>query len=252
MRNFTTYVFLAFLLCSCTAVRPPADFKYKEIQTPYFRLASWQKITVPGGTVKIYIEGDGYAFDALGQPSHDPTPHGTLLRKIAFGDKNPNVVYLARPCQYVKDYACEQKFWTTARFAPEVIKSEAAAIRDAADGREIIFIGFSGGAQAAGLVAVTQKDIKIKKVITIAGNLDHSAWCKYHNLPPLEGSLNLADYRAEFDRIPQKHYAGGKDEVMPASLIKNFAADPALVTTVPGAAHNRGWETIYNRIRSEE
>lgn len=59
-------------------------------------------------TRKIYIEGDGRAFDIDGQPTSDPTPRGTMLREIAFGDTHPNVVYLGRPCQFVTNSACRQ------------------------------------------------------------------------------------------------------------------------------------------------
>lgn len=93
----------AVLLCGCTSLTVPPEYQYKEIETSYFRLASWQKITNPKAPYKIYIEGDGAAFRADGSVSFDPTPRSTMLREIAFGDKHPNVVYLARPCQFVKD-----------------------------------------------------------------------------------------------------------------------------------------------------
>ncbi|MDD7312777.1 MAG: alpha/beta hydrolase, partial [bacterium] len=64
-------------------------------------MASWQKITHPTAPYKIYIEGDGHAFNAHGQPTGNPTPKGTLVRELAFGDNHENVIYLARPCQYV-------------------------------------------------------------------------------------------------------------------------------------------------------
>lgn len=74
-------------------------------------LASWQKITVSAAGYKIYIEGDGYAFDVRGRATSDPTPRGTLMRELAFGDDSPNVMYLARPCQYVKSGDCAQRHY---------------------------------------------------------------------------------------------------------------------------------------------
>ena len=69
----------------------PADFVYKEVETRNFTLASRQKVTNPAAPYKIYIEGDGYAFNA---------------REPAFDDDSPNVIYLARPCQYIKSGIC--------------------------------------------------------------------------------------------------------------------------------------------------
>ena len=100
---------ILFFVAGCTAIKAPTDFVYKEIPTRGFMLASWQKITEPFGTYKIYIEGDGYAFNAHGRATQDPTPRGTLVRELAFGDNNPNVIYLARPCQYVKSPICSTR-----------------------------------------------------------------------------------------------------------------------------------------------
>ena len=93
-----------------------------------------------------------YAFNARGKATQDPTPHGTLVRELAFGDNSPNVIYLARPCQYVKSPICSKRHWTTARFSPEVINAEYEAIKNIASNNPVILIGFSGGAQVAGLV----------------------------------------------------------------------------------------------------
>ena len=61
-----------------------------------------EKVITPQ-SVKIYIEGDGHSFNAHGFPTSDPTPHSYFLREIAFADKNNQVTYLARPCQFHKD-----------------------------------------------------------------------------------------------------------------------------------------------------
>ena len=117
-------IVLILLLTGCAAVKVPPEFVYREIQTRDFTLATWQKITDPDGVYKIYIEGDGHAFNARGRATNDPTPRGTLVRELAFGDPSPNVVYLSRPCQYVKSEICSKRHWTTARFAPEIINAE--------------------------------------------------------------------------------------------------------------------------------
>ena len=127
-------------LTGCTTIKAPADFVYKEIETQNFTLASWQKVTNPAAPYKIYIEGDGYAFNTRGKATQDPTPRGTLVRELAFGDDSPNIIYLARPCQYVKSPICSKRHWTTARFAPEVINAEYEAIKNIVGNNPVILI----------------------------------------------------------------------------------------------------------------
>ena len=242
---------ILFLLSGCSNIVVSPAYVYKEILTRDFTLASWQKITNPFGTYKIYIEGDGYAFNAQGRATQGPTPKGILVRELAFGDNSPNVVYLARPCQYVKSPICSKRHWTTARFAPEVINAEYAAIKQIAGDNPVILIGFSGGAQVAGLIASTKPGLNDKKVITIACNLDHLAWTQYHNLPLLNESMNLESYRKQFAKIPQIHYVGSDDKVMPPVLVRDFVGKDDLIVEVDGAGHNEGWEEIYNNVWNE-
>lgn len=238
------------LLSACTTLEIPNTYTYKIIKTQNFDLATWQKITNADAPYKIYIEGDGNAFNASGYPSQDPTPRGTLVRSLAFQDPSSNVIYLARPCQFIKSAVCAKRHWTTARFAPEIITAEYDAVKQIAETHPVILIGFSGGAQIAGLIASAKPDLNVKKIITIAGNLNHEAWTKYHKLPPLNESLSLNDYRAKFQKIPQTHYAGEKDEVILPFLIKEFA-DPKDVIIVKGATHKKGWESIEQKIWQE-
>ena len=124
-------------LTGCTTIKVPAEFVYKEVETRNFTLASWQKVTNPAAPYKIYIEGDGYAFNARGKATQDPTPRGTLVRELAFGDDSQNVIYFARPYQYIKSPICSKRHWTTARFALEVINAEYEAIKNIADNNPV-------------------------------------------------------------------------------------------------------------------
>ena len=237
-------------LGGCVGITPPPEFVYQEIKTDTFTLASWQKISNPDLPYKIYIEGDGYAYNSHGRPSQDPTPKGTLVRELAYGDNNANVVYLARPCQYIISPICSKRHWTTARFAPEVINAEYSAIKQIAGSKPIVLVGFSGGAQVAGLVASAKPNLNVQKIITIAGNLDHVSWTDYFDLSPLDESMSLTDYKQKFISIPQVHYVGQKDKVIPPHLVKNFV-DSANVVEVDGASHNQGWEPVFSNIRNE-
>ena len=247
------FLFLSLLLFACVHNVTPTSFVYKEIKTDTFNLYSYQKILDTNEPIKIYIEGDGHAFNFHGQPTKDPTPKSSFLKNAAFSDSGENVVYLARPCQYIldKNQICSKRHWTTARFAPEIIHSTANAIKQIAGNNEVILIGFSGGAQVAGLVAVLHPDIKIKKLINIAPNLDHLAWTQYHQLPSLSESLNLADYKQLYNKIPQVHYIGGKDKNITPSLVKDFISNKSLINVVDKASHNYGWDNIIPYITKD-
>lgn len=249
------FVLLFVFLCGCYRVDIPRDFVYQEIDAGGFLLASWQKITNSYGVFKIYIEGDGASFDAYGRATNDPTPKSRLVRELAFGDGSPNVVYLARPCQYVMKGICAKRHWTTARFAPEVINAEYEAVKRIVGNNEVILIGFSGGAQVAGLVAAAKPGLRVKKLITIGGNLDHLAWTEYHGLPALNESMNLADYKENYLEILQKHYVGEKDDVVPLELVYDFVnggrEGDSLVEVVKGTSHNNGFESIYEKVWNE-
>ena len=225
------------LLTNCSSITVPSDYVYKEVETRNFTIVTWQKITNPQGVYKIYIEGDGYAFNSHGKATQDPTPRGTLVRELALGDNSPNVVYIARPCQYIKSPICSKRHWTTARFAPEIINAEYETIRQIAGNNPVVLVGFSGGAQVAGLVATAKRGLNVKKIITIAGNLDHLAWTQY---------------RTQFAKLPQIHYVGSNDEVIPLVLVRKFVGNDDLIVEVNGATHNEGWESIYNQVWSEK
>lgn len=244
-------IFLCFFLIGCKSIVIPDDFVYKKIDTEFFEIASWQKIQ-NNGAIKFYIEGDGASFDAYGLPTLDPTPRGKMIRELAFGDLSSNVVYLARPCQFILSGICSQRHWTSARFSVEVIQSMASAIKQIAKDREVILIGFSGGAQVSGLIASTKQNIKIKKIITIAGNLDHEKWTRYHKLPSLNESMNLADYKKVYSKFSQIHYVGSNDKVIPKELVYDFFDGDNFsnikIAIIEGASHSSGWEDVYQEI----
>ena len=243
-----------FLLCTllmgCAHKNPLTEFQFQTLTVPPYVLASWYRIEAPGEPVRIYIEGDGHSFDAYNRPTNNPTPHSTFLRDIAANDPHANVVYLARPCQYLQTSTCSQNDWTCARFSPQIINSMEQSVLlflKKARTNNAILIGYSGGAQVAGLIAVRHPQ-KTQKLITIAGVLDQEAWTSYHNDTPLIGSLNLRNYKEELSTIPQIHFVGEKDKVVPNSLTKEFIQDDSKIVVVPKANHQDGFGKILNDI----
>ena len=243
-------IFIILILNGCATKNPLTDFQFQTVTAPPYVIASWYRIDAPKDDLRIYIEGDGHSFDAYNNPTNNPTPRSNFLRNIAAKDPNPNVVYLARPCQYFQTSTCSQEDWTSGRFSPTIVNSMEKTILSLAkkaNANKIILIGYSGGAQIAGLVAVKHPE-KIKKVITIAGVLDQQAWTSYHGDSPLYQSLNLKDYQDTFNQIPQKHFIGEKDKVVPNHLTKEFVKNPDQIVLVKKANHQDGFEKIYQEI----
>ena len=239
---------LLLLLGACTHRHPLSHMQFQTMMVPPYVVAGWYKITQIGDPLKIYIEGDGNAFDSNGLPTDNPTPKGNFMRELAGEDPSPNVAYLGRPCQYLQTGACSEKDWTSGRFSEQIVTSmdnAVAQLMKKAKTNQVILIGFSGGAQVAGLVAVRHPE-RVKKLITIAGVLDHEAWTTYHDDMPLDESLNLSDEKAVFQTLNRVHYAGGKDDVVPESLIQDF--DPDFVVVVPKAGHGTGFSDVSNLI----
>ena len=238
-----TLLFLNLFLASCSGVVTPEIFSYQELKTDNYRFASWQKITDKTSPVRIYTEGDGHAFNYAGWPTSNPTPKGYFLRKIAFNDPNPNVVYLARPCQFVDDEKCTQTDWTTGRFSPEIVESTIQAIEKISAKRPVILIGYSGGAMLTGLVIRQNPQIKVQKWITLAGVLNHTQWTKDLNLPPLSDSLDLD----ELPNVKQHHYIGAKDKTVSPELTQKITKGQNL-TIIPNATHTKGFDDYLQEI----
>jgi pimeloyl-ACP methyl ester carboxylesterase len=160
------------------------------------------------------------------------------------------VAYLARPCQYLDaagDPSCQPEFWTSHRFAPEVIAATDQALTTLlalTSTSSLQLVGYSGGGAVAALVAAQRDDVVGLR--SVAGNLDHQLWTARHRVDPLAGSLNPVAVAARLRGLPQLHFVGGKDKVVPAVLAESFlaaqgAGSCAAVVAVAGAGHATGW-----------
>jgi len=232
MRNFVAVL----LLTGCVASHwgAPPDFGYVIVDAGEYEIATWQKITDSAAPVRIYIEGDGRAFDGHGRPTHDPTPHGRLVRDLAAADMSANVVYMARPCQYVMSSACDVTDWTDGRFSSRIIDSMTSAIQQIARGRPVVLIGYSGGAMISGLIIEQNPDLNVHEWITVAGVLNHADWTGYFGDTPLTNSLNMN----KLPRVPARHYVAERDKVVPRALSQRWGGDENLII-VPNATHNK-------------
>lgn len=226
-----------------------ADLRAASVAAPPFTLAAYVRNSDPSTPVVIYIEGDGLAWISRSQPSLDPTPRNPVGLRLAAEDHESNVIYLARPCQYVRTAACDVTYWTDRRFAEEVIRSTSAAI-DALirPGQHIHLVGYSGGGAVATMIAARRADVLSLR--TVAGNLDHDALSRYHDVSSMAGSLNPRDVAQRLVGLPQIHYVGDRDKVVPPLVSASYLhamgdTRCATIIHVDGASHDDGWVEFW-------
>lgn len=233
------------------------------VETGQFELTGYQRFADRStGEVSIYIEGDGLAFVNETTISRDPTPRDPVSLRLAVRDPSPNVAYLARPCQYqskARLSRCSYVYWTNGRFAPVTIREMNTAIDAivrASAAQRVRLYGYSGGGAAAALIAAQRNDVV--SLVTAAAPLDHGAWTRIKRFSPLDRSLDAIDVAPRLAKVPQVHFVGSDDTVVPRAVVENFAravlrnGGTARVVTVPNTDHwccwQDRWPGLYNSI----
>lgn len=214
----------------------------------------------PNKPLFIYIEGDGCAWVSKYRLSNNPTPRDPLTLKLAALDPNHNIIYIARPCQFTPlnlDKNCESKYWSQARYSLPVVQSINQVIDNfkLTKQQPVHLIGYSGGATIAGIIASQRSDIA--SIRTIAGNLDHDAVSEFHQTTKLDESLNLIDFTKDINHIPQIHYIGRNDQIIPAYVIEKFTdkinqqhnkLNCSSHTVFNNLDHYHGWEQAWQNL----
>lgn len=218
--------------------------------------------TGPGSKLLvIFIEGDGFAWARMNERSTDPTPLNPVALELAARDTSPATAWLARPCQFTGGETargCHGDLWTGARYSEQVIAASDEAIgmlKQKAGAERIALVGYSGGGAVAALIAMRRNDVIWLK--TVAAPLDTSAFTAHHKVRPLAASLNPADRAAALASLPQIHYAGAEDKVVPPSVNRSFLArmgETRCVTLkdLPGISHGEGWQEAWRGIEAEK
>lgn len=278
LQNFRFFILITSLfLSACSSIVSPdlrrqhtADLAIANgwhsqlISAPHFDLYTYFPDQFESNdNLWIYIEGDGFAWMTPTKPSSDPTPIDSLVLRLALSQDHGNAAYLGRPCQYIDAVKvnCNKRFWTEARFAPEVIEAENHAInmlKKQFGAKRLTLVGYSGGAAVALLLAARRTDVD--RLITIAGNLDHQAWTTFHRINPLSGSLNPVNEISNLKHIQQWYFAGEKDTVIPSFLAVDFAArfpitQRPLVKILPEFDHRccwvQSWPSLLDGIQEK-
>jgi predicted alpha/beta hydrolase family esterase len=261
VRFLIAVLFLALLPAGCLGRVDPArvarsaDLEPVSFSGEYFDLIGYERGTGP--VLRVYIEGDGLAWRTRNRPSLDPTPRHPTGLLLAATDTHGAVLYLARPCQYVEGEQrrnCFTPLWTSARFSEPVI-AEMNAFLDQAKARahaaRIRLLGYSGGGCVALLLAERRDDVDA--VVTVAGNVDHPFWTRWHKVSPLRDSLDPLDDKAALRAIPQLHIVSRDDSVMPPEIVEHYAVelghpDTIRIVTVDGVGHTGDWQDVVPDI----
>lgn len=232
-----------------------ADLHPRWVESGGFRLLTFSRgLDRAGrGPVHVYLEGDGRAWRGR-RPPRDPTPMRPMGLRLAARDPAPSVLWIGRPCMYLDepaDLGCGTQWWTSHRYASEVVEALDAVVSSLAGGRELVLIGHSGGGALAVLIAARRDDVV--GLMTAAAPLDLSYWAENGRMTPLYGSLNPIAVAHLLAQLPQRHHAGERDQVVPRDVISRFvAAIPpptrARIEMHPTFSHGCCWEDEWARL----
>jgi pimeloyl-ACP methyl ester carboxylesterase len=141
--------------------------------------------------------------------------------------------------------------WTHERYGEAVVSSMTAALRRALGPdkyRKLTLIGYSGGGVLAMLIAARLE--RVRRVVTVAANLDIDAWAEHHGYSRLRGSHNPATHPPLPSSIRQIHLVGGRDDRVPPCLSRPVSERQlnARFLVFPESDHRCCWERDWPSI----
>lgn len=253
---------LALLLSACQSLPTPIALSHygnaSVVQAQFKHLLISRTYTNSAKQLHVYIEGDGIPFYRRFQIAKDPSPSYPMMLAMMRQDPAPSI-YLGRPCYFVRSYpaladpTCNHHYWTDARYSEEVTASMVSALRQylaQQDAKQITLIGHSGGGTLALLMAARMPEVT--KLVTIAANMDTAAWTRLHHYSPMNHSLNPAEQIHNRQPVQQLHFAGGRDDNIPAFLGENFLQRLGFrYRIIPDNDHNCCWYRQWPQLLKE-
>ncbi len=239
-----SFVITACSITSQQTVPSMKGFKSYQIPANHTMMAVWVKNGMkPSQKVRIYIDGNAKTTGFFGKKR--PTVENPIAKELALKDPYPYIIYLGRTCYYIEQSVCKPITWEKGKYMPEIIDEMKLSIERLQKKyriSEIELVGYDGGGTIALLLATRIRQIPVK-VITIAGIVNTEHYALFHDEELPEGSLNPADESYLSARIPQVHYVGGQDQIMPIAFTKDFVKKlpkpvSAQVKAIPSATHD--------------
>jgi pimeloyl-ACP methyl ester carboxylesterase len=206
-----------------------------------------------GNTTRIYIEGDGRPWVTPRSHSSDPTPHRPIAFELMQLDQG-HALYLGRPCYFkTADPLCDNaRWWTSHRYSETVVTSLVDAVQTLTlKSDDITLVGFSGGGTLAYLMAARLP--KVKRLVTIAANLDVELWTQTRGFSTLKGSLDPALTAPLPTAIQQLHLAGSQDQSVPLAVTSGVVARQpnAELRVISDYDHSCCWQEQWPTILGE-
>lgn len=265
----TVLINLSLLLAGCISANPQGAVQKiaresglisEKFDTDPFPITSWHRITPPVVSLRVYIEGDGFAWKNRFTPSDNPTPRNPVGLMLAAADSHANVLYLARPCQFIGPPLpahCRVNIWTQDRFSPAVIDAMNEALSQMVKrypGVKLDLVGYSGGGNIAALLAERRNDVRSLR--TVAGNLDVAYVNALHRVSPMPEAESAIDRAPTLRVLPQIHYSGEADTTVPPTVARRFqqAVGGNCVQTevVSGLGHGSDWAAVWPRLLAQD
>jgi len=268
-RLFLVMLFLALSCFAACAPHPtqmtvaelealirPSGNHVQILETTLFPLltVSTASPKAPAPVLRVYIEGDGMAWRTRRHLSSHPTPTNPIALHLMLADPTADKLYIARPCQFIQSTACKPRYWSTDLYSDVVVTSVSSALSQVAQEkcyRQLELVGYSGGGTLALLLAAQRDDVL--SIRTVSGNLDPDAFCRLHHVSPLNGSLNPVDFAEKLQRIPQLHFIGEKDSIVPPEVFSSYRrafpeTSPVHSFLVPDVDHSHGWSERWPEL----
>lgn len=266
--RIATLVVASFLMAACAGLisfggsrtkilewAAERDFTAGEIVSGPFRLLELSRSRRRSPeALTVYIEGDGAPWATPFHPPRDPTPDRPLALILAHADPSPSVVYLGRPCQYLDAIAlsaCDSAWWTTKRFAPEVVAAYEEAlnvVKQRYGANRLKLVGHSGGGVIATLLAYRRSDIE--QLVTLGAPLALAEWTTLHDIAPLG---DASDPAQQIGSLPSAvHLVGERDSTVPPAIVESFVRKKGgRLRVIPGYGHACCWERTWPKLLEE-
>lgn len=268
--SLTPIIFILLGLSACVSAPPININEWSQgltlrwLNIQQHQLVRLEKPAPAPQAIHIYLEGDGTPWVQRYFVARNPTPRYPLALELMKRDDQLGF-YIGRPCyylapdfyhalaQYKMATPCNFHYWTDARYSETVVDVMSAALTEtlqqlpsSQQTLPIILIGHSGGGTLALLIA--QRVAEVDGVITIAANMDIHAWTQHQHYSPLKRSLNPATMLMRRN-IPQVHFAGEHDEVVPpqinAAFMKKIGQDFIIKKNFD---HNCCWLEVWPEL----